>query len=387
VRAVVELGDVARFFNGFAFDSKKFNLDKKGLPLVRIRDVVRGFSETYYFGQYQESFLINNGDLLVGMDGEFNLAYWKGGKALLNQRVCKVETNPGLLYRPYLKFLLEPLLKVIESNTAFVTVKHLSTEDLKTQAIPLPSLERQKEIAHQLERADRLRRLRSYALEVSDRYLQGVFLELFGDPLSNPKGWDKSELGEEIDGFEGGVNFPPIAEGQSASEWRVLKISAVTWGTFNADESKPITPDTKFSDSIVVKRGDLLFSRANTTELVGAVSLVRYTPKKVLLPDKIWRVKLEESGRLHPEFLLEYLRHPHIRGIMSDLASGSGGSMKNISMEKAKTIPVPLPPLELQTHFADIVQKHERVRRMQLEALRQAELLYGTLLARAFGEG
>jgi len=61
--------------------------------------------------------------------------------------------------------------------------------------------------------------------------------------------------------------------------------------------------------------------------------------------------------------------------------------MKNISMEKAKTIPVPLPPLELQTHFADIVQKHERVRRMQLEALRQAELLYGTLLARAFGEG
>lgn len=75
---------------GYAFDSACFTEDHAYLPLVRIRDVKRGYSETFYSGAYPSDYVIDNGSLLVGMDGEFNIARWKGGKALLNQRVCKI---------------------------------------------------------------------------------------------------------------------------------------------------------------------------------------------------------------------------------------------------------------------------------------------------------
>ena len=83
------LPDVCKIQYGYAFDSSKFS-DNEGTPLVRIRDVVRGFSETYTTEQCSDEYIVQNGDILIGMDGEFNIAYWNGGKAYLNQRVCRL---------------------------------------------------------------------------------------------------------------------------------------------------------------------------------------------------------------------------------------------------------------------------------------------------------
>ena len=134
-----------------------------------------------------------------------------------------------------------------------------------------------------------------------------------------------------------------------------------------------------------VRKGDLLISRANTTELVGAVSMVRYIPSKVLLPDKLWRICFRDNSKLLPDYTLIALRQPSIRKIIGDLATGSSGSMKNISMDKASTIPITLPPLPRQQKFAQIVHKYERLRGQQREAARQAEQLFQTLLHSAFG--
>jgi type I restriction enzyme, S subunit len=161
-------------------------------------------------------------------------------------------------------------------------------------------------------------------------------------------------------------------------------ISAVTWGEFDPKESKLISKDEKFDDTSIVKKGDLLISRANTTELVGAVCLVSEKPSKVVLPDKLWRIKFLKSPSLLPEYTLHLLRQKYMRKIIGDLATGSSGSMKNISKEKTATLPVMLPPLSLQEKFAAIVRKFERVRRQQREAKRQAEHLFQTLLHRAF---
>ncbi len=135
---------------------------------------------------------------------------------------------------------------------------------------------------------------------------------------------------------------------------------------------------------MIVKKGDLLISRANTTELVGAVCMVRENPSKVVLPDKLWRIKFIKNSSLLPDYTLHLLRQKHLRKVMGDLASGSSGSMKNISKEKTATLPIMLPPLPLQEKFAEIVHKFERVRRQQREATRQAEHLFQTLLHRAF---
>lgn len=132
------LSDVAKLDYGFAFDSKRFNKEGRGLPLVRIRDVVPGRSDTYYSGEYTDRYLVEDGDFLIGMDGQFNLACWQGGKALLNQRVCRIGALDDSLDRAYLARFMPAALKAIEDSTPFVTVKHLSAGVLGGVRVPLP---------------------------------------------------------------------------------------------------------------------------------------------------------------------------------------------------------------------------------------------------------
>ena len=122
------LADICYFQYGYAFDSKCFTEDLSYPQLVRIRDVKRGYSETYYSGNYPEEYILSEGDLLIGMDGEFNIARWKCSGALLNQRVCKLTTKVGT-NEEYLRFAMLKSLKEIEQRTAFVTVKHLSAKE------------------------------------------------------------------------------------------------------------------------------------------------------------------------------------------------------------------------------------------------------------------
>ena len=92
------------------------------LLLVRIRDGKRGYSETYYSEDYPEKFVITSGDLLIGIDEEFNIARWKGDRALLNQRVCKLIAKKGTNEK-YLSFSMSKVLKEIEAKTVFITVQ------------------------------------------------------------------------------------------------------------------------------------------------------------------------------------------------------------------------------------------------------------------------
>lgn len=135
--------------NGFAFDSKLFNTNE-GTPLIRIRDVMRGFSETFTTEIADDVFLVNDGDILVGMDGDFNVGEWHGGRAYLNQRVCKIITGKDICPRLIL-YLLPKELKKINDKTAFSTVKHLSSKQVNKILVPNLSLPEQERIVTRLD--------------------------------------------------------------------------------------------------------------------------------------------------------------------------------------------------------------------------------------------
>src|SRR2546425_2055158 len=94
----VKLGEVCEVLNGFAFKSTLFN-KSEGFPIIRIRDLARGRTETFYNGDYPREYVVKNGDLLVGMDGNFGCYEWNGGEALLNQRMCKLIPGENYLDR------------------------------------------------------------------------------------------------------------------------------------------------------------------------------------------------------------------------------------------------------------------------------------------------
>lgn len=136
---------------GYPFDSAKFsNSSTDGFPLIRIRDITSGEIQTYYTGEYPPNYIVTAGDLLVGMDGDFNVRWWNNDAALLNQRCCRVTEKDSVLRR-FLYYVLPFTLQHINTLTYATTVKHLANGDILNSFIAFPSLPAQQNIVHYLD--------------------------------------------------------------------------------------------------------------------------------------------------------------------------------------------------------------------------------------------
>jgi type I restriction enzyme S subunit len=377
------LGDLVEILSGFAFEADRFG-DSGALPVVRIRDVVVGYSSTFYRGQYDEKFLVCNGDVLIGMDGEFNRGRWNGGDALLNQRVCRIRSSNGELDDAYLFHFLPGALQEIERITPFVTVKHLSVKQLQNLLIPLPSLQVQRRIAEVLDRADTLRVKRRTALTQIEQLVLATFFDMFGSPATNPKGWPVQPVSDYVTRFQGGRSFESESGEDSVTRNRVLKVSAVTGMEFLPTESKPVSDNYEPPREHFVRPGDLLFSRANTTELVGAVAYVADTPPNLLLPDKIWRFVWRQPQLTDPLFVWALFQTGPLRHEISRRATGTSGSMKNISQQKVLGMETIVPPLSLQQEFGKRLATIERLKSSHRASLAELDVLFDSLQYRAF---
>lgn len=146
----VALIEIAGVLNGAPFDSSLFS-SSEGMPLARIRDVLTGDTSTYYTGEFEDIYLVVQGDLLVGMDGDFNTGIWGARPALLNQRVCKITPSIKHYDKKLLAFALPAYLAAINANTSSVTVKHLSSKTIGEISLPLPPRAEQSRIVAKLE--------------------------------------------------------------------------------------------------------------------------------------------------------------------------------------------------------------------------------------------
>lgn len=147
-----KLTDIASVLYGYPCDAALFNESGKGRPLVRIRDVLAGRTNTYSTEDVPEKYILSKGDLLVGMDGNFHTAIWQVDNAIICQRVCKIYSkDENILLNGFLFHLLRPLMRQIENNKQSGTVKHLLDKDIKAIVIPLPALPVQREIVRILD--------------------------------------------------------------------------------------------------------------------------------------------------------------------------------------------------------------------------------------------
>ena len=322
--------------------------------------------------------MIRNGDLLVGMEGEFNIARWEGGTALLNQRVCKVEARAGVSVLGYLRHALAIVLKRVECRTPFVTVKHLSSEELKEETVPLPNLLEQQRIAEQLEQADRLRRTRSYALELTDTFLPAAFVEFFGDPLTNPLGLPVTELGDFLSfvtsGSRGWAEYY-VPEG--ARFIRSLDVRMNNISDEDAVYVKP--PNGAEADRTSVKPGDVLLTI--TGSRIGRVAPVPERLNGAFISQHVAILRLKAG--LLPEFLSMFLSLG--TGGQREIAFLQYGQTKpGLNLDQIRELRIPVPYLSRQQQFLELAKRVECLHAVQREALRQAEHLFASLLHRAF---
>ena len=301
--------------------------------------------------------------------------------AATNQAVCGISA-PESLDRWFLFFFLLSQRQKLISLSAGGAQPNISQKIVRELLVPVPPLPEQRRIVDLLSRAEGIVRLRREAEKKAAELIPALFNDMFGDPATNPKGWPVRKVAEFVKRFEGGKNIQAGSENGSA--YRILKVSAVTSGVYRESERKP-SPDGYIPPaSHIVRRGDMLFSRANTQELVGATAVVEKTDGATLLPDKLWRFVWNEpveSAYMHALF-----QSGHTRQELGKLSSGTSASMRNISQGKLFALTMPVAPYSAQKEFAERSAMMKSIQSQQSTATVKAKATFDALLAKTFTE-
>lgn len=249
--------------------------------------------------------------------------------------------------------------------------------------VPLVGKEEQRRIAALLDKISDLIAKRREQMDKLDLLVKARFVEMFGDPGSNPMRWDTVELSHCLSGIDNGKSLVCDTKPRQGNWPAILKLSAATYGYYQPEENKAMLNENEFVNSAEVQVGDLLFTRKNTPELVGMCAYVYETPGKLMMPDLIFRLNTNETcNRI---FLWKLINHDLFRENIKAISSGSAKSMSNISKERLCELKIILPPIELQQQFVDFVRQTDQSKLTIQQSLDKLETLKKALMQQYFG--
>ncbi|HBI3712010.1 TPA: restriction endonuclease subunit S [Vibrio parahaemolyticus] len=291
--------------------------------------------------------------------------------------------DPEKLDRRYLVHYLrsKQFVSWISDQVAGAKMPRVSMKIFWDHEIPLPPLAEQKRIAAILDKADAIRQKRKQAIELADEFLRSVFLDMFGDPVTNPKGWEVSTLAA-YGNFKNGMNYSKdevgkelycIGVGDFKSFDRICGTSALSKIQLNE------LPDSGY----LLQENDLLFVRSNgNKELVGRCLSVHPGNEDVTYSGFCIRYRIDNKECLDANYVNYCLRIPSMKHLM--LKGGQGANIQNINQKILSELPFTIPPIELQKEFASIVIKYRSSVDRVLENDTFTKELFNALSQQAF---
>jgi len=281
-----------------------------------------------------------------------------------------------------IEFLAHTLRKIDVSRFSItVGVPGINRNDIARTQIPLPPLPEQRRIVEILREADELRRLRRQANEKAKQLIPSLFQEILGEVDDS---WEECRLKHLIKKLSPGKSFAASSQPARNGKFGVLKVSAVTQGVFKPEENKELPDNISYPSDYEVEDGDLIISRANTQELVGASAIVRNPPRSLLRSDKLWKVVLHKEANINVYVLWALLNTPKLRREIGNRSTGTSSSMRNISQDKFLDIQIKLPPKPLQDEFEEKVKLLWEQKDDQENSANKLDSLFQSLLAQAF---
>jgi type I restriction enzyme S subunit len=350
----VRLGDSCNVFNGCAFKAALFNNEGRGLPLIRIRDLNTGFSQTYYSGEYDVRYIVEDGDILIGMDGDFRAVRWKHGRALLNQRVCRLQDFKLGILPAFMYYVVQDELDRIHGSIQGSTVKHLSSKELERSRVPMPPLEVQREIVELLDRFTALEteleveltteleaRHQQYAsyrdalLAFSDQDIRWVAMAEVGE-------FFRGRRFTKADYVEDGV--PCIHYGDIYTQYGT--VTETTTSHVDAE----LAPTLRFAQP-----GDLIIAGVGeTVEDVGkAVAWLGHD--EVAIHDDCFAFR----HSLNPQFVSYYFQSTAFHAEKNKFVARA--KVKRLSAESLAKLTIPVPSPEEQARIVAILDKFEEL--------------------------
>ena len=349
---------------------------ESGTPLIRSLNVYDdGFREdglaflTAQQADALSSVTVESGDVLLNITGasvaRCCLAPDRLLPARVNQHVCIIRPTKAALDPHYLQHLLvsgptkRRLLRIGDSGGA--TRQAITKADLQSLEIPLPPLSEQKCIAAILDAADALRAKRRKSIEQLDSLIQATFLEMFGDPVTNPKEWAVESLGQ-VASNEDGKRVPVKKSDRENMQGR--------YPYYGASGVIDHVDDYLFEGERLLIGED------------GANLLARSTPIAFRVHGKYWVNNhahvLAENGEASLVFLETLINQLDLTQYVS------GSAQPKLTQKSLNVIPIPTPPLDLQTRFASIVESIEQQKTRLKVHLAELDTLFASLQSRAF---
>ncbi|MGV8863194.1 MAG: restriction endonuclease subunit S [Pseudomonas sp.] len=345
---LVPFGSTCSLQNGRAFKPEEWSAS--GTPIVRIQNLN---DETKLFNycdfEVEKRFHVDSGDLLFSWSGtpgtSFGAFFWNRGKGFLNQHIFRVDVDEGHVNKNYLRYAINSKLDIIiDQAHGGVGLKHITKGKLEAVEIPLPPLPEQKRIAAILDKADAIRRKRQQAIQLADDFLRAVFLEMFGDPVTNPMGWKllpfstvgtldrgKSRHRPRNDPALLDGAHPLIQTGEVANSRGYIKEYSATYSDLGLAQSKKWDAGTLCITiaANIAKTGILTFPACFPDSVVG------------FIPNKNVTVEFVQNWL---GFLQKNLE-----------ANAPQAAQKNINLEILRGLLIPVPPIGEQERFSAVV--------------------------------
>lgn len=362
--------------SGFAWKAAHFNRDRVGLPIIRIQNVGNDSEKDFVFwpGEYKERFVVRKGDVLLTLSGSFRLAEWQDEDALLNQRIVKLTPSNDLDKRYFIRFM-ETQLKKIESMGRHALVNNVSVTDIKNFQIPVPPLEEQKRIAKILDAADALRAKRRESLAQLDALLQSTFLDLFGDPFENPKGWPRTLVENEIDFLTSGSRG--WAKYYSDDGALFIRIQNLKSGRLDFTDMAFVTPpESAEAKRTRVKPGDVLLS---ITADLGRTAVVPYGVPVAHINQHLAILRFKT---MNPTFVAYQLATQG--GVMQFQRLNREGVKAGLNFKDVNSVKLIKPPQALQEKFSKIVEEIEEQKKRLIRHSSSLNDLFASIQDKAF---
>jgi type I restriction enzyme, S subunit len=385
----VKLGTICKLVNGKAFKPSDWSED--GIKIVRIQnlnDTAKTFN--HWAGPLNKQVQIDKGDLLLAWSGtpgtSFGAHIWNNGKAILNQHIFRIDLHDGVIDPEWARMSINHKLNIlIDQAHGGVGLQHVTKPMVENLQILLPPLPIQKQIAAILKKADAAREKRRHANQLTEQFLQSAFLEMFGDPVTNPKGWELRSLGELAAPEKFSIVDGPFGSHLKASEYtesgvRVIRVNNIYPNEFNFGDVRYVMAEKYESiKRSTVRPNDVLMAKVGNT--IGKTCVFPRTIVYAVMTANVCKITLDKQ-KAHPVFVS---RQMNFEGIQLQIRKLSGDTAKPmINLPRLRQLILIVPPMINQQKFAAMVEKVESLRTKQRESEKELDNLFSSLMQRAF---
>ena len=370
----MKLKDIATYVNGKAFKPSEWS--DNGLPIIRIQNLTNSKKEfNYYDKDIDEKYIIEFGDILISWSATLGVFEWKREISVLNQHIFKVVFDKNIkVDKKYFILAVQNILEHFERYVHGSTMKHITKKNFDNVELYFPTLTKQKNIAKVLDRANELITLRKESIEKLDDLSKSIFIDMFGDPVLNPKGWDKKPLKKIAKVQTGNTPSRKIKEYYgNYIEW--IKSDNILKNKMYITKAKEYLSKEGLNKGRVADNNSLLMTCiAGSMKSIGNVAI---TKGQVSFNQQINAISLYEDNVLYLYYCLKMSKRY--------IEENSSKSMKiMINKTTLENLIFPLPSITLQNKFATIIEKIEEQKALYEQQLKLLEDNFNSLLQRSF---